>query len=53
MSSWARLPASVRFTAIDAGHEHTCGLRADRTVSCWGGNRYGQSDAPDGEFLAV
>ena len=47
------LPASVRFTTIDAGHEHTCGLRADRTVSCWGGNRYGQSDAPDGEFLAV
>lgn len=30
------LPASVRFTAVDAGYGHTCGLRADRTVSCWG-----------------
>ena len=47
------LPAAVRFNAIDAGFEHTCGLRADRTVVCWGSNRYGQSDAPEGEFLAV
>ena len=47
------LPASVRFTAIDAGYEHTCGLRADHTISCWGANYYGQSDAPDGEFQAV
>ena len=47
------LPASVRFTAIDAGYGHTCGLRADNTISCWGENYFGQSDAPDGEFLAV
>ena len=46
-------PASVRFTAIDAGGEHTCGLRADYTISCWGDNWRGQSDAPDGEFQAV
>ena len=47
------LPDSVRFTAIDAGSGHTCGLRADHTISCWGANHIGQSDAPDGEFLAV
>ena len=47
------LPASVRFTAIDAGYEHTCGLRADSTIACWGGNWHGQSDAPDGEFQAM
>ena len=47
------LPAAVRFTAIDAGYGHTCGLRADGTVSCWGANHLGQADAPDGQFLAV
>ena len=47
------LPAAVRFTAIDAGYEHTCGLRADGTVVCWGANHLGQADAPNGEFLAV
>lgn len=47
------LPASVRFIAIDAGYGHTCGLRADQTVACWGDNRSGQSNAPAGEFLAV
>ena len=48
-----QLPASVRFTAIDAGGGHTCGLRADSTIACWGANWHGQSDAPDGRFLAV
>ena len=38
------LPASVRFTAIDAGFGHTCGLRADNAISCWGGNYFRQSD---------
>ena len=47
------LPASVRFTGIDAGYGHTCGLRADRTVACWGDNHYGQSNAPGGQFLGV
>ena len=47
------LPAAVRFTAIDAGYGHTCGLRADRTVACWGDNHLSQADAPDGQFLAV
>ena len=47
------LPASVRFTAIDAGPDHTCGLRADATMSCWGQNTDGQADAPSGEFAAV
>ena len=25
----------------------------DLTVTCWGGNRYGQADPPDGEFTRV
>ena len=47
------LPASVRFMAVDAGHDHSCALRIDNTVACWGGNVHGQADAPDGEFKAV
>ena len=47
------LPASVRFTAIDAGGGHTCGLRADGTVVCWGDNQHAQAHALDGYFRAV
>ena len=32
---------------------HTCGLKADGTVGCWGGNAYGQSSPPAGRFLSV
>ena len=52
-AGYGELPAAVRFTSIDAGHAHTCGLRADGTVACWGDNSYGQSNAPDGEFISV
>ena len=29
-------------TALAAGGRHTCALRVDGTMSCWGGNSYGQ-----------
>ena len=41
------------FTALDGGRDHTCGLRADGTVDCWGENLDGQSDAPTGSYTAV
>ena len=41
------------FTTIDGGRDHTCGLRADGTVDCWGENLDGQSDAPRGSYTAV
>ena len=47
------LPASVRFVAVDAGGGHTCALRADSTVVCWGSNSEGQAAAPDGSFTEV
>jgi len=28
--------------ALAAGYDHTCALLADRTVTCWGGNYFGQ-----------
>lgn len=45
--------AGQRFEFVTAGRDHTCAIRSDRTVLCWGGNRSGQLNAPDGEFIAV
>ena len=42
------------YTAVSAGYGHSCGLRADGTVVCWGDdNFWGQLDAPAGAFAAV
>ena len=41
------------FLSVSAGGSHSCGLRADGTVECWGRDDYGQAAAPDGEFLSV
>jgi alpha-tubulin suppressor-like RCC1 family protein len=32
---------------------HTCGIKADRTVVCWGLNDFGQAAPPPGTFTAV
>ena len=48
-----RPPQAGLFTAISGGGEHTCGLRSDATVACWGHNSYGQAEAPRGRFIAV
>ena len=42
-----------RWTAVTAGSLHSCGLRADGTITCWGDDSSGQTDAPDGRFTAV
>ena len=41
------------FKAVAAGGLHSCGLRTDNTITCWGHNIYGQADAPSGSFKAV
>ena len=48
-------PAGVKFTALSAHRDITCGLRTDRGVACWGDDTYGQvSDAPTGTgFISV
>ena len=38
---------------MSAGWHHTCGLKPDGTVECWGRNDDGQSSAPSGSFRAV
>ena len=41
------------FSSISAGVYHTCGVRADGSILCWGENHFGQADAPGGAFSSV
>ena len=45
--------AAVGYVAVSAGGRHSCALRADGSVVCWGDNGYGQAVAPAGAFVAV
>ena len=49
------LPASnePRFQQVSAGENHTCGVKADGTVACWGENSYGAATPPAGTFHQV
>ena len=38
---------------IDAGFAHTCAIRTDGTLSCWGSNGNGQTSPPPGIYTAV
>jgi uncharacterized repeat protein (TIGR01451 family) len=38
---------------VSAGASHTCGLKSDGTLSCWGSNLEGQSTPPAGTFVQV
>src|SRR5512145_802898 len=40
-------------TAIAVGRNHTCLLRTDGTLACWGNGEEGQASPPDGTFEAV
>ena len=44
--------AGAAFT-ITASRFHTCAIRDDGTVECWGDNDHGQADPPPGEFTAI
>ena len=41
------------FVSVSAGLGHTCGVRTDGSVECWGGDEWGQSTPPPGEFASV
>jgi DNA-binding beta-propeller fold protein YncE len=38
---------------IDAGFYHTCGIRSDGTLACWGDDSAGQSTPPTGSFSSL
>ncbi len=41
------------WVAVTAGDEFACGLHADGTISCWGGDRHGETVPPTGSFTAI
>ena len=46
-------PPEGEFLSVSAGDNHTCALRTDATVACWGWNGNGRATPPEGEFTAV
>ena len=46
-------PDCETFQTVSAGWSHSCGVRTDNTITCWGDNRYGEADAPAGAFQTV
>lgn len=41
------IPPDERFVDIASGTFHTCGIKTNGKVVCWGDNRYGQLDVPE------
>ena len=48
-----RRPSGGASAPVSAGRWHSCGLRTDDTVECWGADDDGQATAPEGSFSAV
>ena len=46
-------PTCDLFDAVDSSNFHTCAVRKDQTIVCWGDNSSGQANAPDGQFISV
>ena len=45
--------AGTSALAVSAGWFHTCAIKGDSTVACWGLNQYGESSPLSGTFKAV
>jgi hypothetical protein len=48
-----RVDTSIRFGALTAGSEHTCGVTLDGRAWCWGDNRSGQLGHGDVEASGI
>ena len=47
------IPASEEFSSVSVGLSHTCGVKTDGAVACWGDDFLGQATPPSGEFSSV
>ena len=41
------------YKAVTAGYRFSCAIATDNTITCWGDNEYGQTDAPAGTYKTV
>ena len=46
-------PPEGPFASVSSGSQHTCGVRTDGSVACWGLGLDGQSSPPGGTFISV
>jgi hypothetical protein len=57
LSTFAASPAQANEPAIDgiigAGSQHTCALKPDGSVDCWGSNTYGQAEDQPGPYTQL
>jgi alpha-tubulin suppressor-like RCC1 family protein len=53
MATAKRSPPSGAFTQLSAGGLHTCGVKTDGVLACWGANSSGQATPPAGTFTQV
>ena len=41
------------FVSVSAGRYHTCALKDDGFVTCWGEGKFGQAASPTGQFASI
>ena len=46
-------PPAGSFASVDAGLNHTCGVRSNGSVACWGNDRNGEATPPAGSFASI
>jgi hypothetical protein len=52
--SGSTVPPSGTFNQVSAGGWHSCGIRSDGTLACWGNSDYGQlNNIPTGTFSQI
>ena len=47
------LTTNSGFVQLSSGTDHTCGVRSDGTVRCWGSDGFGKSTVPTGTYVSV
>ena len=45
--------AASNHYSLAVGDLHSCALKTDQTIACWGNNSHGQANAPAGRYTAV
>ena len=46
-------PPASSFNSVSTGRYHTCGVRSDGSVACWGFNGDGRAMPPAGSFVSI
>jgi alpha-tubulin suppressor-like RCC1 family protein len=45
--------STLPYVQVDAGYNHTCALKSDGSIDCWGSNYLGESSPPTDTFTYV